>query len=231
MYGISHKIHPRSRGTRDQGGWTVFITIEGVIGVGKTTVTRLLTESLHGETLFEIVEENPFLKDFYADRDAWALQTETFFLLNRVKQLEDTAKRLMAGALVVSDYNVVKNRIFAGLTLTGTKRDKYMQLFHILTDDLPRADLVIYLKAWHDTVMDRIKSRGRAFERNMDPEYIRRLAAEYEVYFREPEVHFGPTRVLTVDTTELDLVGSATDQQEFLERVGQAMVHTRARTA
>lgn len=231
MYGLTHETHPRSREARGRGGCAVFITIEGVIGVGKTTVTRLLTESLRGETLFEIVEENPFLKDFYADRDAWALQTETFFLLNRVKQLEDTAKRLMAGALVVSDYNVVKNRVFAGLTLTGTKRDKYMQLFHILTSDLPKADLVIHLKARHETVMGRIRSRGRAFERNMDPEYIRRLAAEYDAYFREPEVHFGPARILTVDTTELDLVGSAADKQEFLERVDQALGHTRARTA
>jgi len=209
----------------------VFITIEGVIGVGKTTVTRLLTESLHGETLFEIVEENPFLKDFYADRDAWALQTETFFLLNRVKQLEDTAKRLMTGALVISDYNVIKNRIFAGLTLTGTKRDKYMQLFHILTDDLPKADLVIYLKARHETVMGRIRSRGRAFERNMDPDYIRGLATEYEAYFSDPVDYFGPTRILTIDTTELDLVSSTADKQEFLERVHQALSLARVRTA
>lgn len=209
----------------------MFITIEGVIGVGKTTVTRLLTEALHGETLFEIVEENPFLKDFYSDREAWALQTETFFLLNRVKQLEDTAKRLKAGATVVSDYNVVKNRVFAGLTLTGVKREKYMQLFSILTGDLPKADIVIYLKAEHTTVMERIRRRDRSFERNMDPEYIRRLAQEYEVYFEQPEVHFGSAAVLVVDTTHLDLVGSAVDKQLFIERVRQVMNQICARTA
>ncbi|HEY3367527.1 MAG TPA: deoxynucleoside kinase [Symbiobacteriaceae bacterium] len=209
----------------------MFITIEGVIGVGKTTVTRLLTEALQAETLFEIVEENPFLKDFYSDRDAWALQTETFFLLNRVKQLEDTDKRLKTGATVVSDYNVVKNRIFAGLTLTGVKRDKYTQLFRILTDDLPRANLVIYLKADHTTVMERIRRRGRSFERNMDPEYIRRLAVEYERYFAEPEEHFAPAEVLVVDTSQLDLVTSSQDQQWFLERVHQALHKACARTA
>lgn len=209
----------------------MFITIEGVIGVGKTTVTRLLTEALHGETLFEIVEENPFLKDFYADRDAWALQTETFFLLNRVKQLEDTAKRLKAGATVVSDYNVVKNRIFAGLTLTGVKREKYTQLFAILTSDLPKADMVVYLKADHRTVMERIRRRDRSFERNMDPEYIRRLAEEYEVYFNEPEVHFGTTPILTVDTTSLDLVASPADKQVFIDMVHQALSNACARTA
>lgn len=209
----------------------MFITIEGVIGVGKTTVTRLLTEALRGETLFEIVEENPFLKDFYIDRDAWALQTETFFLLNRVKQLEDTAKRLTEGARVVSDYNVVKNRIFAGLTLTGVKREKYMQLFHILTNDLPQADLVVYLKADHDTVMERIRRRDRSFERNMDPEYIRRLADEYQLYFREPDVHFGQARVLVVDTTHLDLVSNSVDKQSFIDRVMQALHGVCARTA
>lgn len=209
----------------------MFITIEGVIGVGKTTVTRLLTEALHGETLFEIVEENPFLKDFYTDRDAWALQTETFFLLNRVKQLEDVAKRLKTGATVVSDYNLVKNRIFAGLTLTGVKRDKYMQLFAILTSDLPKADMVIYLKADHSAVMDRIRRRNRSFERNMDPDYIRRLADEYDVYFAEPEVHFGTTPILTVDTNNLDLVSSATDKQVFIDMVHQAIGKACARTA
>jgi deoxyguanosine kinase len=209
----------------------LFITIEGVIGVGKTTVTKLLTEALRGETLFEIVEENPFLKDFYADRDAWALQTETFFLLNRVKQLEDTAKRLKTGATVISDYNVVKNRIFAGLTLTGVKRDKYMQLFDILTSDLPRADMVVYLKADHSVVMERIHRRDRSFERNMDPEYIRRLAQEYEVYFKEPEAYFGSTPVLTVDTNHLDLVSSSADKQRFIDMVHQALSKACARTA
>jgi deoxyguanosine kinase len=209
----------------------LFITVEGVIGVGKTTVTRLLTEALGGETLFEIVEENPFLKDFYTDRDAWALQTETFFLLNRVKQLEDTAQRLRAGATVIADYNVVKNRIFAGLTLTGAKREKYMQLFSILTDDLPKADLVIYLKADHETVMERIRRRDRSFERNMDPEYIRRLAVEYERYFAEPESYFGTASILVVDTTRLDLVTNPADKQAFIERVRRALDPARARTA
>lgn len=209
----------------------MFITIEGVIGVGKTTATRLLTEALRGESLFEIVEENPFLKDFYQDRDAWALQLETFFLLNRVKQLEDTAKRLKTGATVVSDYNVVKNRVFAGLTLTGSKRDKYMQLFSILTGDLPQADLAIYLTARHDVVMDRIFHRDRSFERNMDPVYIRRLSEEYDRYFNQPEQYFGKAQVLVIDTTALDLVSSADDRAAFLSRVGQALDRICARTA
>lgn len=203
----------------------MFITVEGVIGVGKTTATRLLAEAFGGTTLFEIVEENPFLRDFYADKDAWALQTETFFLLNRVKQLEDTEKQLKAGALVVSDYNVIKNRIFAGLTLTGVKREKYMQLFDILTGDLPGADLVIYLRAEHETVMSRIRHRGRMFESNMDPGYIRSLAAEYDRAF-EPQERIGNfgagARVTVFDTTNLNLVDDPSDQQWFLQQVEKA---------
>lgn len=209
----------------------MFITVEGVIGVGKTTATRLLAEALRGEILYEIVEENPFLKDFYQDRDAWALQLETFFLLNRIKQLEETAQRLAAKATVVADYHVIKNRIFAGLTLTGAKRAKYMQMFSILTDDLPRADLVVYLTADHATVMDRIAHRGRSFEANMDAEYIRMLAGEYAACFAGADQHFGETPVLVVDTTHLDLVSSSRDQQHFIERVHQALGRVSAQTA
>lgn len=205
----------------------MFITIEGVIGVGKTTVTRLVSQALGGETLFEIVEENPFLKDFYQDRDAWALQLETFFLLNRIKQLEDTGRKLAAGTTIVSDYNILKNRIFAGLTLAGTKREKYLQVYSVLTSDLPKADLVLYLHADHGSVMERIARRDRPFERNMDPHYIQGLAEEYERYFQEAPAYLGETRVLSVDTTELDLVSNEADKAHLIERVRGAMQQRR----
>lgn len=205
----------------------MFITIEGVIGVGKTTVTRLLSQALGGETLFEIVEENPFLKDFYQDRDAWALQLETFFLLNRIKQLEDTGRRLESGATIVSDYNILKNRIFAGLTLTGTKREKYLQVYSVLTGDLPKADLVVYLQADHSTVMERIAHRDRPFERNMDPNYIRGLDEEYERYFQDAPAYLGDTQVLTVNTNHLDLVNSEADMAYLIERVKGALAERR----
>lgn len=205
----------------------MFVTIEGVIGVGKTTVTRLLTQALGGETLFEIVEENPFLKDFYQDRDAWALQLETFFLLNRIKQLEDTGRKLESGATIVSDYHILKNRIFAGLTLTGSKREKYLQVYSVLTGDLPKADLIVYLKADHEVVMERIARRDRPFERNMDPNYIRGLAEEYERYFQDAPAYLGDTRVLTVNTNNLDLVTSEADIAYLIDLVKGALAQRR----
>lgn len=203
-----------------------YITCEGVIGVGKTTAARLLTEALGGELLLEMVEENPFLQQFYRDRDTWALQTETFFLLGRLAQLEHVQRRLAEEATVVADFNVAKNRVFAGLTLQGTRREKYDQVYDVLTADLPRADLVIYLRADHDEVMRRIRLRDRTFERNMDPEYIRSLAAEYERYMLPANFHrfFGPwAQPLVLDTTQMDLVGSRADQRHFVDLVRHAL--------
>lgn len=203
-----------------------YITCEGVIGVGKTTVSRLIAEALGGELLLEMVEENPFLQKFYQDRDTWALQTETFFLLGRLPQLEHVQRRMAEEATVVADFNVAKNRVFAGLTLQGSRREKYIQVYDVLTSDLPRADLVIYLKADHDEVMRRIRLRDRAFERNMDPDYIRRLADEYERYLLSANFarFFGPwARPLVVDTTHMDLVSNLDDQARFLGLVRAAL--------
>jgi deoxyguanosine kinase len=207
-----------------------YITCEGVIGVGKTTAARLLTEALGGELLLEMVEENPFLQRFYEDRDTWALQNETFFLLGRLAQLEHVQRRLDEGATVIADFNVTKNRVFAGMTLSGVRQEKYMQVYEVLTADLPQADLVIYLQADHDEVMRRIKLRDRTFERNMDPEYIRRLAQEYDRYMQPANFRrfFGPwARPLVLDTTHMDLVGNREDQAHFIDLVRTALAECR----
>jgi deoxyguanosine kinase len=208
----------------------LFVAIEGPIGVGKTSAVRLLSEALHCETLFEIVEENPFLKDFYQDRDAWALQCETFFLLNRLNQLENVGRRLLAGATVVADYHIMKNRLFADITLSADRREKYMQVFEVLTSDLPKPDIVVQLKAEHATIMERIRRRDRPFERTMDPEYIRRLMEMYDRYLAPDQRsrHIGQADLLVVDTTHLDLVRNQEHQRYFIDLVKTAMERRRA---
>lgn len=207
-----------------------FVTVEGVIGVGKSTVTSLLATALDAETMYEIVEENPFLKDFYRDRNAWALQTETFFLLNRLKQLEDVERMLMAGRSVVADYNLFKNRIFASLTLAGRKHDKYVQIYDTIAADLPRADLILYLTADTDTIMRRIRHRDRPFERNMDRGYIESLSRVYEQTLgnlHEAERVLHGAQILQVDTSDLDFAASPQDRAYLIDLVRSTLASIR----
>ncbi|KGP79843.1 MULTISPECIES: deoxynucleoside kinase [unclassified Paenibacillus] len=158
-----------------------FIAVEGPIGAGKTTLATMLSQELNLPLVKEIVEENPFLASFYQDIDEWSFQLEMFFLCNRFKQLEDTgAHYIQQNTPVISDYHIYKNMIFADRTLKGTKRDKYRQIYHLLTDDLPKPNLVLYIEAELETLMQRINKRGRSFEQDMDPAYMEQLIADYK---------------------------------------------------
>lgn len=195
-----------------RGNWNTmksapFIAVEGPIGAGKTTLATMLSQELNLPLVKEIVEENPFLASFYQDIDEWSFQLEMFFLCNRFKQLEDTgAHYIQQNTPVISDYHIYKNMIFADRTLKGTKRDKYRQIYHLLTDDLPKPNLVLYIEAGLDTLMQRINKRGRSFEQDMDPAYMEQLIADYKTGMAYLANSPNPPIIIKVNAEQLDFV-------------------------
>jgi deoxyguanosine kinase len=189
-----------------------FITVEGPIGIGKTSLARAINDRYGFHLLQEIVEENPFLSRFYDNIEEWSFQTEMFFLCNRYKQLTDIKQKyLEAGKSVVSDYNIFKNAIFAHRTLHRGELEKYLQIYDILTKDMPSPTLIIHLSASVDTIMSRINKRGREFENNMDPNYIRALRDDYIAFFKNYERTNPNVPVLHLNGDELDFVNRPQD--------------------
>jgi deoxyguanosine kinase len=179
-----------------------YVVIEGVIGVGKTTLARLLTKPLDAEVMLEVVEENPFLSDFYGDRARYAFQTQTFFLLSRFKQQTTMVTQATAQGNLISDYLFAKNEIFAPLNLTNDELELFYQLYNTLAERIQQPDLVVFLQADVDTLMSRIALRDRPFERNIERQYIADLHTAYESFFAT----YSATPLLTITTDMLNLV-------------------------
>lgn len=197
-----------------------FIAIEGPIGIGKTSLARKLSEHFNFHLLREIVEENPFLGKFYDDIDEWSFQTEMFFLCNRFKQLEDIEKKyLTQNKAVVSDYHISKNMIFAKRTLQADKFEKYEKIYHILTQDMPVPNMMIYLHASLDTILERIKMRGREIEQNIKASYLAQLSEDYEVFMDQFEVLHPSIPVIRVNGDEIDFVKHQNDLDAIIEQV------------
>ena len=206
----------------------IFIAVEGPIGAGKTTLANLLNEHFGYTLLREIVEENPFLAKFYTNINEYALQTEAFFLFNRVKQLEDIQKNVLSkSGGVVSDYHIVKNLIFAGLTLYNNQFHRYKQVYNIFVNDLPQPDIVIYLNSDTDTLMRRIAHRDRNFERQMDRNYIDSLRNEYKYYFNPLSIKHNfigkEPIIIEIDNSNLDFLNNMSDRQFVIDKVEEAI--------
>ncbi|RBP16698.1 MULTISPECIES: deoxynucleoside kinase [Bacillus] len=202
-----------------------FITVEGPIGVGKTSLAKELSTHMQLHLLKEIVDENPFLGKFYEDIDEWSFQTEMFFLCNRYKQLEDiNIKYLNQRKPVVADYHIFKNLIFASRTLKDSQYDKYMQIYRILTQDMPVPNVIVYLTASLETLQKRIAMRGREFEKNMDPNYLLQLTKDYETAMNAFKKDHPDIPVLKFNGDDMDFVSNPDDLNVILSALQNTLL-------
>ncbi len=187
----------------------MYLAIEGVIGVGKTTLARLLQPVFQAELLLEVFEENPFLSDFYSDRQRYAFQTQIFFLLSRYHQQRRAVPEVLeGGANLIADYTFEKDALFASINLKGDELEMYYRVHEALAEKIPLPDLILYLRASTDTAMQRIALRDRSYERNMERGYIAEVNQAYEMFFMGARNSLGEQRVpvLAIDTNNLDYV-------------------------
>lgn len=196
-----------------------YIAIEGVIGIGKTTLVRLLQSHFQAQILLEVFEENPFLADFYQDRGRFAFQTQIFFLLSRYHQQHKAVPDALQQGTLISDYTFAKDELFAWLNLKDDELAMYGRVHDALSEKIPKPDLIVYLRAEHETIMRRIAQRDRPYERDMDPGYIRELAAAYEAWL----TNLQEIPVLTVDATALDFLGSEQDLALVARAIEEAL--------
>lgn len=192
-----------------------YIAIEGVIGAGKTTLAKKLSEKLNSNLVLEEFEANPFLEKFYDDRKRYAFQTQMFFLINRYKQQEQLNQEDLFSNYIVSDYIFDKDKIFAYLNLKGDEVKLYESIFPLLQRDLRKPDLVVFLQSSVDRLMHNIRNRARKIERNLTKNYISDLSEAYNNFFFK----YNTTPLLIVNTTDIDFVNRQKDFDELYTQI------------
>jgi deoxyguanosine kinase len=201
----------------------MYFAIEGVIGVGKTTLARLLQPAFQANLLLEVFEENPFLSDFYSDRARYAFQTQIFFLLSRYHQQHSNIPRLLAtGPVLISDYTFEKDALFASINLKGDELLMYQRVHEALAEKILPPDLILYLRAKTDVLMQRIAMRDRPYERQMEYDYIDQLNQAYDEFFLNHQSR--PIPVLMIDFESLDTVRNTADLNLVENRIRQALL-------
>ncbi|KAA3646539.1 MAG: deoxynucleoside kinase [Chloroflexi bacterium] len=199
----------------------MYIAIEGVIGVGKTTLARLLQSRFDAELQLEVFEENPFLADFYGDRERYAFQTQIFFLLSRYHQQGSYGPDVLdKGKNLITDYTFAKDALFASINISGDELEMYYRVHDALGEKVPTPDLVIYLQASTPVLMQRIAMRDRSYERNMEASYIETLNEAYDRFF---EKHQPGRAVLKVETDHINIVTNQEHLKLIEERIRQAL--------
>jgi deoxyadenosine/deoxycytidine kinase len=193
-----------------------YIVVEGPIGAGKTSLTRLLGDRLSAEVMLEDPEANPFLPGFYRDMQRHALSTQLFFLFQRVNQVTELKQRELFERLTVADFLLEKDPLFARLTLDDAEFQLYTQIYSHLKVQAPQPDLVIYLQAPVELLLERIQRRGLKMERNISEDYLRRLADSYTRFFYQ----FDSAPLLIVNSANLNFVDRPRDFELLLEHIG-----------
>jgi deoxyadenosine/deoxycytidine kinase len=192
-----------------------YLVVEGPIGVGKTTLARRLAESFSGETLLEAPEENPFLEKFYADPRAHALSTQLSFLLQRAQQMQALSQQDLFAPVRVADFMLEKDRLFAEMNLNADEFALYCAVHDQLVGDAPTPDLVIYLQAPVDILMERVANRGVGYEDAIDPSYLQRLVETYTRFF----FNFEAAPLVIVNAAEINLAHSDADYEMLFEQI------------
>jgi deoxyguanosine kinase len=197
------------------------IAVEGPIGVGKTSLVDLLAKQFRGTKIQEDVS-NPFLEEFYKDKRGAAFRCQLFFLLSRFDQQRQLTQRDLFTELVLTDYTFPKDKIFAYLTLDDSELMIYNRLFDVLKESVPRPDLVIYLQGNLDTLLKRIKMRGRAYEKAISKDYLKELSDAYAHYF----YRYDESPLLVVNTNEIDFVHNREHFDALVEQIANAQKGT-----
>ena len=195
-----------------------FIVVEGPIGVGKTSLARRLSQSLSAQLVLEQADQNPFLERFYRSPRSAAFATQLFFLFQRARQMEDVRQEDLFGAVRVADYLLEKDRLFARVTLDDAEYALYEKVYERVVVDAPPPDLVVYLQAPVDILLDRIARRGIRYEQAIDKGYLERLTQAYARFFHS----YDAAPLLIVNAASIDPVNNPGDYQLLFAEIAKA---------
>ena len=200
-----------------------YVAIEGAIGVGKTSLAKLLSDKLGAKLILEKFEDNPFLSEFYDDPERFAFQTQLFFLLQRYQQQQELRQVDMFHNLLISDYMFIKDRLFASLNLDEKEMSLYDSIANMLERNIINPDLIIYLQADTSTLMKNIAKRGREFEANISYDYINALNEIYTEYF----FRYSETPLVIINTNHIDFVNNTADLDQVIDYIRQPVSGTK----
>ena len=192
-----------------------YIVVEGPIGVGKTSLAQRLADEFGSSLLLEHVEDNPFLERFYQNPREAALSTQLYFLLRRTKQLQEFKQTDIFSPVRVADFLIEKDRLFAQVTLNASEYELYEQVYSHLTIDAPKPDLVVYLQAPVEVLIQRIRKRGRGYERLIEAVYLEQLNDAYAKFFYDYE----NAPCLIVNASEIDFINNDKDYDQLLREI------------